>query len=70
MEFSYEKHVIVIYKKKVLKLKYTFKKGMKSWSDWQELLTKVGIPGDPARTYAETLVKESFTKDSLTIIDQ
>ena len=38
--------------------------------DWQELLTKIGIPGDSARTYARTFVKESITKDSLTMIDR
>ena len=37
--------------------------------DWQELLTKIGIPADSARTYAKTFVEESITKDSLTMID-
>ena len=31
--------------------------------DWQELLTKIGIPADSARTYAKTFVEESITKD-------
>ena len=39
-------------------------------NDWQELLTKIGIPADSARTYAKTFVEESITKDSLTMIDQ
>ena len=38
--------------------------------DWQELLTKIGIPAESARTYAKTFVEESITKDSLTMIDQ
>ena len=38
--------------------------------DWQELLTKIGIPADSARTYAKNFVKESITKDSLTMIEQ
>ena len=29
--------------------------------DWQELLTKMGIPADSARTYAKTFVEESIT---------
>ena len=37
--------------------------------DWQELLTKMGIPADSARTYAKTFAEESITKDSLTMID-
>ena len=37
--------------------------------EWQELLTKMGIPADSARTYAKTFVEESITKDSLTMID-
>ena len=36
---------------------------------WQELLTKMGIPADSARTNAKTFVAESITKDSLTMID-
>ena len=39
-------------------------------NDWQELLTKIGIPADSAWTYAKNFVKESITKDSLTMIDQ
>ena len=38
--------------------------------DWQELITKIGIPADSARTYAKTFVEESITKDSLTMIDR
>ena len=38
--------------------------------DWQELLTKIGIPADSARTYAKTFVEESITKDNLTMIDR
>ena len=38
--------------------------------DWQELLSKIGIPADSARTYAKTFVEESITKDSLTMIDR
>ena len=38
--------------------------------DWQVLLTKMGIPTDSARTYAKTLVEESITKYSLTMINQ
>ena len=38
--------------------------------DWQELLTKIGIPAEPARTYAKTFAEESITKDSLTMIDR
>ena len=38
--------------------------------DWQELLTKMGIPANSARTYAKTFVEESITKDSLTMINQ
>ena len=40
------------------------------YDDWQELLTKIGIPADSARTYAKTFVEESITKDSLIMIDQ
>ena len=36
--------------------------------DWQELLTKIGIPADSAMTYAKTFVEESITKDNLTMI--
>ena len=39
-------------------------------NDWQELLTKMGIPADSARTYAKTFVEESITKNSLTMIDR
>ena len=39
-------------------------------NDWQELLTKIGIPADSARTYAKTFVEESIIKDSLTMIDR
>ena len=28
--------------------------------DWQELLTKIGIPADSARTYAKTFVEENI----------
>ena len=38
--------------------------------DWQELLSKIGIPADSARTYAKTFMEESITKDSLTMIDR
>ena len=38
--------------------------------DCQELLTKIGIPADSARTYAKSFVEESITKDSLTMIDR
>ena len=38
--------------------------------DWQELLTKMGIPTDSARTYAKTFGEESITKDSFTMIDR
>ena len=38
--------------------------------DWQELLTKMGIPAESVRTYAKTFVEESITKDSLTMIDR
>ena len=38
--------------------------------DWQELLTKNGIPADSDRTCAKTFVEESITKDSLTMIDR
>ena len=38
--------------------------------DWQELLTKIGIPADSARTYAKTFVGESITKDSLIMRDR
>ena len=38
--------------------------------DLQELLRKIGIPADSARTYAETFVEESITMDSLSMIDQ
>ena len=37
--------------------------------DWQELLTKIGISADSAKTYAKTFVEENITKDSLTMID-
>ena len=37
--------------------------------DWQELLTKIGIPAESARTYAKTFVEETITKDSLIMID-
>ena len=38
-------------------------------NDWQELLTKMGIPADSARTYSKTFVEESISKDSLIMID-
>ena len=38
--------------------------------DWQELLTKIGIPAYSAGTYAKTFVEESITKDSLAMIDR
>ena len=38
--------------------------------DWQELLTKIGIPVASAMTYAKNFLKESITKDSLTMIDR
>ena len=37
--------------------------------DWPELLSKIGIPADSARTYAKILVEISLTKDSLTMTD-
>ena len=33
------------------------------------LITKIGIPADSARTFAETFVEERITKDSLSMID-
>ena len=39
-------------------------------NDWQELITKIGIPADSARTYVKTFVEESITKDSLIMIDR
>ena len=39
-------------------------------NDWQELLTKIGIPADSARTYAKTFVEETIPKNSLTMIDR
>ena len=38
--------------------------------EWQELLSKIGIPADSARTYAKTFEEESITKGSLTMIDR
>ena len=39
------------------------------YNDWQELLTKIRIPADSARTYAKIFAEESIIKDSLTMKD-